>query len=231
MSIFTDLAERLDVSQRSNTSERDTSPDRPSARTTVDDLMPETRWDPYAPWMTAHANRIADQERGRYQAGLHTATTAYEDARSVLSQGIDTDLAFSKAADSVGAQSKRLIESLRSSLGARGLRMGSGAAQGSLSRLAQGIQGSLTGARRDIALEDQRTRQSNAAINFANAMNLAGYQNSPVSGIQYENAQNIYEGYLARLGLQSQERMVSDANSFQWTDLLSAAPVVGSLLG
>ena len=157
------------------------------------------------------ARDIEREERQRYAAGLNTATQAYEQSQQALSQGIDVDSLFSRAADSVGAQSKRAMDQMRSSFGARGISPNSGASQGAMNRLAQGIHGNLTGARRDIAIEDLRTRQTNAALNFANAMNLAGYQNSPVSGIRHETAQTMFEGRIAREGIAAQASATRDA--------------------
>jgi len=168
------------------------------------------------------AENIAAQERVRYQEGRNIATTAFNQAREALSQQVDPNLLFSKAADEIGARGKAALQNIRSSLGARGLNPNSGAAQGMLSRLIFQQQGALTGAKRDIALSNQKERQVNAALNFANALNLSGYINSPVSGIKYEAQQSIFEGNLAREGLAAQERMQRDANQ---TNLL------GSILG
>lgn len=178
------------------------------------------------------AGKIEDEERARYQGGLSTLTGAYQDAKSVLSEGVDADLLFSQASDSIGARSRRSVESLRSSLGARGLNPNSGAAQGLLSRLAMAQQGELIGAHRDIAIEDKNKRQVNAAVNFANALNLAAYTNSPVPGARFEADQNIFEGLLSTYGVNKASEAQSKANK---TNILGGligggASILGSLI-
>lgn len=162
--------------------------------------------------MREGAGKIEDEETRRYQEGLGTLQGAYQDSKGILSQGVDANLLFSQAADTVGARSKSMIEGLRGSLGARGLNPNSGAAQGMLSRLAMSMQGDLIGAKRDIAIENQRQRQVNAAVNFANALNLAAYTQSPVSGAKFEADQSIFEGLLGVYGVNKQAESIADAN-------------------
>ena len=152
------------------------------------------------------ANLIQEQETQRYQSGLDTLQTAFNSSQSELSQLLDGNLLYSRAADAVGAQGKSALSSLRTSLGARGISPNSGAANGTLSRLITSQQGQLIGAKRDIALANQEQRYKNAAVNFSNAANVASYINSPVSGVRYEAGQNIFEGNIAREGIASAER-------------------------
>lgn len=179
---------------------------------------------PGVPWTTIEgaantmwdlAGGIEDEERSRYQGGLDTLTGAYEESRTALSSLVDEDLLYSKAADAVGARAKSSVEGLRRSLGARGLSANSGAAQGLLSRIAFEGQNSLIGAKRDIALENQRQRQVNAAVNFANALNLANYRNSPVGGQRLEATQGLMEYSLADRAVGAQERATKDAGRNQ----------------
>jgi hypothetical protein len=179
--------------------------------------------------MRSGAAGIQATEEARYQAGLQPAQQAYWEARNVLNQGVDTGLLFSRAADTVGAKSKSMIESLRSSLGSRNLSANSGAAQGMLSRLAMSQEGQLIGATRDIAIDDLKQRQVNAAVNFANALNLAGYTNAPASGAIFENEQNIFEGMLALKGIDAAKASADKAN--QTGILGSVIGGVGSVLG
>lgn len=166
----------------------------------------------YEKQMQAQAGSIEAQENQRYQSGLATATGAFNKAQQVLSQGVDTSLLFSQAADQIGARAGANMEALRSSLGARGLNPNSGAAQGLLSRLAFNQENALTGATRDIALEDQKRRQVNAALSFSNAMQLAGLINAPVSSVGLDTTQNLFEGQIAREGIASQRKSNKEAN-------------------
>jgi hypothetical protein len=54
-------------------------------------------------------------------------------------------------------------------------------------------EGAVVGAVRDTAIERSRL----AGVNFQNALNLANYENSPVSGVGLDTETNIYEGLLA----------------------------------
>lgn len=172
--------------------------------------------------LSRRARDIGAEESRRYQQGLGGLTQAFNRTQGILDQGIDTGLLFSRAADASGARARGRVDQLRSSLGARGLNPNSGAASGMLSRLAMAQEGELTGATRDIAIENQKARQLGAAQNFNNAFNLAQYVNSPVSGIEYEASQNIFEGNIAREGLRSQERSA---------DRASKRGLLGSLIG
>lgn len=162
--------------------------------------------------MRSQAGDIARQEEQRYQSGLGLLNTAYHDSQKSLSSLIDPSLLFSKASDAIGARGVANMNTLRSSLGARGLNPNSGAASGLLSRMAFENNNAVVGATRDVALENQRQRQVNAAQSFANALNLANFTNSPVSGVQLETTQNLFEGQLAREGIAAQERSNKRAN-------------------
>jgi len=153
--------------------------------------------------LISQADRIETQENQRYESGLGTLSSAFADSQAVFKQGLDQDLLFSRASDAVGARAKSSVESIRRSLGSRGLNANSGAAQGLMSRSMFSQQGQLIGADRDVAIEDRKFRQVNAATNFANALNLAGYTSQPVSGARLETSQNIFEGNIAREGIAS----------------------------
>jgi hypothetical protein len=172
------------------------------------------------------ARRIENEELSRYQGGLGVATDAYENARDILSKGIDKDLFYSKALDSAGARARSQVQSLGKSLGARGLKPDSGAGRSMLGRIAFEQEGALTGAMRDIEIADYDRRTQNAAINFQNALNLAYYQNSPVPGATLDASLAMYEGELAREGLAAQERMTREANEKDWFDY--AMGIVGA---
>ena len=148
---------------------------------------------------------ITGQENARYQQGLGTLTDAYRSSQAAM-QPIDSALLFSKLADSVGARSAGALNSLRTSLGARGISPNSGAASGLMERLAFQNQNAIVGGTRDIAIENQKERQTMAAQNFANALNLAGYTNSPVSGVNLDTETSIFEGLLARRGIESAQK-------------------------
>jgi len=58
-------------------------------------------------------------------------------------------------------------------------------------------------------------------------MNLAGYQNSPVSGIRHETAQTLFEGRLTREAIAARERMSSEANKTSpWDVFTDIADIV-----
>lgn len=178
--------------------------------------------------LVRRADDIERTEYGRYGEGKGFAVDAFKNAQTELSKGIDTDLLYGKALDSSGAQARSSVESLRSSLGARGLNPNSGAAQGMLSQMALQQTGQLVGAKRDIALADRETRQKNAAVNFANALNLAGYINSPVPQIGLDTSTSIFEGNLAREGMANQMASNNAANK---TNILGAGiGAAGSVL-
>ena len=180
--------------------------------------------------LIAQARRAEDVELQRYEEGKGILSQAFQESRTKLNTDIDANLLFSRASDSVGAQSKRNIESLRRSLGGRGLRASSGAAQGMLSRIAFQKEGALTGATRDIAIENQRQRQVNAAVNFANALNLANFTNAPHPQAGLDVLANLTDLKLAREGLRSQERSAARAGKKNWLSAaFGAIPVVGGI--
>ncbi len=121
------------------------------------------------------------------------------------------------------------MNALRSSLGARGLNPNSGAAGGLLSRLAYEQGNAVIGAQKDTAIENQKQRQIAAAQNFSNALNLANYTQSPVSGANLENTQNIYEGTLAKYGIDKQAKSAKNAASASTTGGIIGA--IGGILG
>lgn len=190
---------------------------------------PEKRYDP---WDNAfatgegelrrRASDIEGEEYGRYQGGLGVLQSAYAKAQGALD---NTDLLFSKAADAIGARSGMALNALRQSLGARGLNPNSGAASGMLARLMADRENSVMGAMRDTAI----ARQQAAAQNFQNALNLAAYTNSPVSGAGLETEQNIFEGLLARKGIDSAAKSAKKASKNSLLGGLLGG--VGSILG
>lgn len=182
--------------------------------------------------MVRSAQDIAKTEGERYGAGLDTLTGAYNESRRSMADLIDPNLLFSKASDAIGARSGQQLNDLRSSLGARGLNPNSGAASGMLSRLQFQREGALTGATRDIAIENQRQRQVNAALNFSNALNLANYQNSPASAVMLDTYQNLFEGDIAREGIRSQRKSQQEANQTNFLGGLigAGAGILGGLI-
>lgn len=174
------------------------------------------------------ASGIEAEEGRRYEQGLGTLTGAYNKAQDAF-KPVDSSLLFSRATDAIGARGAANMDALRRSLGARGLNPNSGAANGVLSRLMFENNNAVTGATRDIAIENQKQRQINAAQSFAAAMNLANFQNSPVSGAKSETSQNIFEGDLTREGIKAQAKAQKSANK---TNLIGAGiGLVGSVLG
>lgn len=173
---------------------------------------------------------IGAEENRRYGQSVGTATDAYNSLRSTPL--VDPNLLFSQAADSIGARSGANLEALRSSLGARGLNPNSGAASGMLQRLLFQQGNEVTGAIRDTALQNQKDRQTKAAQDFAAAMNLAGVQNSPVSQIGLDTEQNIYEGQLAKYGIDKQAKSAKKAgqNNVLGGLIGAAGSVLGGLL-
>jgi len=69
--------------------------------------------------MQQEADRIAAEERRRYESGLQTATGAFQQAQSALMSEVDPNLLFSKAADQIGARGRAGLENIRSSLAGR----------------------------------------------------------------------------------------------------------------
>jgi len=147
------------------------------------------------------ADRIETEEDRRRTQGLGTLTNAFEQSQQALGNLIDPDALFSRVSDAVGSRGRHGVEAIRNSLSGRGLSAGSGAAQGLLSRLAFSQEGSLRGAQRDVALENQRQRQVNAGVNFANATRLAAAQGGPVSGVKHDTLTTLLEGEIAREGI------------------------------
>lgn len=178
------------------------------------------------------ANDIQTEEQRRYGQGISGLQGAYTDSRNALSSMIDPSLLFSKASDAVGAKSIQALNGFRQSLGARGLNPNSGVAGGMLQRLLFQNEQALTGASRDIAIENQHQRQTNAAINFANALNLSNAINAPVSGVNLETEQNIYEGQLAKYGIDKQAKATKDAgkNNILGGLIGAGASILGGLL-
>lgn len=193
---------------------------------------PETRYDSWDNvFETANndlrrrAGDIEREERQRYGAGLDVASHAYAKSASALD---NTDLLFSKAADAIGARSGMALNALRQSLGARGLNPNSGAAGGLLSRLMAERESSVMGAMRDTAL----ARATMAGQNFQNALNLAVYGNAPVPVAGLDTEQSIYEGLLARKGLESANKSEKRAakNSLYGALAGGAGSIFGGLM-
>lgn len=177
------------------------------------------------------AGLIEDEERARYQGGLSTLVDAYNQSSATLNQGIDPNLLFSRAADSVGARAKGNLQALMQQMGARGINPNSGAAMGMLQRLQFEKQGALVGAQRDVAIENQRQRQANAVVNFQNALNLANYRNSPVGGQRLEATQNLLDFHLADRAVGAQERATKDASrNSMWGTLFQGAGTLAGLI-
>ncbi len=147
------------------------------------------------------AGRVEQQETERYEQGLGTLTDAFRQSQEALSQGLDENLLFSRAADAVGARGKANLSAMRQSLGGRGISPNSGAAGGMLQRMMMSQEGQLIGAKRDIGIYNDQQRAVRSAQGFSNALNLAQYTNAPVSGAMLETSQNIFEGNLAREGI------------------------------
>lgn len=129
------------------------------------------------------ADTMEQEEYRRYDEGLAGLETAFTESSNALSKGIDVDLLFSRAADAGGLRARQAMDRLRSSIGGRGIDPNSGAAGGLLARIGLQQQSDIVGAKRDIAIEDQRARQIGAAQMFANALNLAQFRASPVPQI------------------------------------------------
>ena len=183
--------------------------------------------------LVSRADEIEAEEQRRQREGVGVVRGAFEESRRTLADLVDPNLLFSQASDAVGARSKRSLEGLRKSLGARGLNPNSGAAQGLLSRLISSQEGQLVGAKRDIALDNQRQRQVNAATNFANALNLSQEINRPVSAVGLDTATNIFEGRIAREGIAAQRASADKASSDNKLGSLGggALSLVGSAFG
>lgn len=181
--------------------------------------------------MKSQAADIVAQENQRYGQGLGTLQSAYA-ASQAANQPIDPSLLFSKASDAIGARAMGNMNALRSSLGARGLNPNSGAASGLLQRMAFQQGNDVTGAMKDIAIDNQRQRQVGAAQNFANAMNLANYTNAPASGANLETTQNLFEGQIAREGIAAQKSSNKAANKSNILGGLigAGASILGGLL-
>lgn len=149
--------------------------------------------------MTRHAEGIEAEETRRYEQGLGTMMDAYRHSQGEIAKSLDPGLLWSKASDNIGARSKGALESMRRQLGASGRQP----SQGLLSRLMMSHEGQLLGAERDITIHNKEKRSALAAQSMGDALKLAIQQQAPVSGIRYENAQNLFEGQLTREGHQA----------------------------
>lgn len=171
-------------------------------------------------------------ENQRFQGALSGLVDAEREAHASLSEDIDTNLLFGRAADAVGGQTRQGLDAIRRSLGARGLSAGSGAATGLLQRLLFQRDAALTGAKRDTAIFNQQNRQARAAQKFANALNLADFRDRPVPSAIMDAAVNAAAIDLAREGLASQERSTRRAGRNQLlSGLFGAIPIIGNFLG
>ncbi len=144
---------------------------------------------------------IEAEENRRREEGLGVLQREFDQSRSTLSDLIDPDLLFSRAADSIGARGKRTLSGLMKNFAGRGIRPGSGAFQGAMSRFALGSEGQRIGAQRDVALANQQQRREDAGTLFGMARTMAGAIASPVSGAKHSTLQNLYEGEIAREGI------------------------------
>jgi hypothetical protein len=150
------------------------------------------------------ARNVETLENARFQQESGFLTNQFNMASQVLGRGSPTDLLFSQAADSAGARARGNMDRLRASMGARGIDPNSGAASGLLSRIMLQQQNDLTGAKRDISIDDARQRQVGAAQNFANALNLSQFRNQSPSMVGVDTATNLAELRLAREGINAQ---------------------------
>lgn len=148
------------------------------------------------------ARSIQAEERLRRQQGLGVLSEAFERAQQARTP-IDADLLFSRAMDSVGARGRNVLSSMMKNFAGRGIRPGSGAFRGTLSKLAHGMEGQMVGARRDIAIYDQQQRRADAAANMADARTMAVAYGAPVSGVMHSTLQDLFEGQIAREGIQA----------------------------
>lgn len=177
------------------------------------------------------ASLIEANENVRYTEARGVLETAHRQFREAMNDGFDEQAHYTEALDNVGAQNKRAISGIRRSLGARGLNPNSGAAQGILSRLIMSNRGQLIADRRRGREIARRERQANEATSFANALNLAGLINSPVSGAMLETSQNIFEGNLVREGLDVQREANDSAKDANFLEIaLGAIPIIGDIL-
>ncbi len=181
--------------------------------------------------MASKAAGIESEEYQRYGRGLGAAQSAFDTSQKTLSELMDPDLFFSQASDSIGAQAGGQVDALRRSLGARGLNPNSGAAGGLLSKILFQRDQSLAGANLQSQIEAQKMRQAAAATNFAQALNLAGYINSPVPQIGLDVMQNKQEQLLAREGLHNQRESNKEANrSGTFGDVITGLTGLGKLI-
>lgn len=178
------------------------------------------------PDIARRAGDIEAEEYRRYRSGLSGLEGAEAEARTALSRGINTDLLFSRAADAGGLRARSAMDRLRASIGSRGIDPSSGAAGGLLARIGLQQQSDIVGAKRDIAIEDQRVRQVNAAQMFANALQLAQYRNSPVPTIGLEAGMGIME---LNQRERSEQRADATARSASRTNFISG--LLGGGLG
>jgi hypothetical protein len=184
-----------------------------------------TKTDPFAlseSTMRSQSSAIEAEENRRYGEGVGGAKDAYASLTKALLEPTDTSLLFSKASDAIGARGGGQMDALRTSLGARGLNPNSGAASGLLQRLMFNQENALVGAQKDIAIDAKARRDTNAATAFAAALNLNDRINAPVSQIGLDTTTNIYEGQIAKYGIDKQAKSAKKANE---------SNMLGGLLG
>lgn len=139
----------------------------------------------------------------------------------------------SRAGDQLNASLTDTLRGLGQSLGGRGIDPNSGAAQGSLERIAGNYQNALTGARRDIALGAYDRAAAQRSAQAAYAQTLTSLMNESPSMIGVDTLSNLAELDLTRYGIdRSAEAAHESARAQERAGRMQGiGSIIGSVLG
>lgn len=155
--------------------------------------------------------RLRDEEDARrrqalelLRGGLGDFDKSFADREKGL-QGLQ----FSFAADQAGGKARSGLRDLRGMLGARGLGSSSGAASGLASRIALQQQGSLIGAKRDIALAAAQRSALHSAQRQQLIGGIAGLTNQGPSMIGLDTITNLHDSFSAQFANEAERKEAS----------------------
>jgi hypothetical protein len=179
--------------------------------------------------------RLRDEEDKRREDALgilRGGLGQFDKSFADREQGLQ-GLQFGFAADQAGGQARQGISNLRGMLGSRGLGAGSGAAAGLASGVALRQQGSMIGAKRDIALGAAQR----SAVHSAQRQQLIGgignLTNQGPSMLGLDTITNLLDQFSADRGMGAEEHAQRKANkaALQGAAIGGAFSIAGAGLG
>ncbi|MCP3975968.1 MAG: hypothetical protein GY720_15920 [bacterium] len=154
---------------------------------------PRDRVDTLLGSMLSEAFSLADVEDSRDREALDFERGEFESFNRDFEGRQDrlSRMFRSQASDQIGAQAREGFRGLRGMIGRRGLNPNSGTAAALADRIAGRQQGQLIGARRDIALDEERRRRDHALTRLQAGGKLADRIATPPSVLRLDAIQDV----------------------------------------